>query len=78
MIIKIIPIPLFPNFLKAIAVFLPFAYISDFSFRIYSGNIRGIAIIQGLTIQIAWLIILIFLGMILTQKILKRVSVQGG
>ena len=75
---QIIPIPLFPNFLKAIAVFLPFAYISDFSFRIYSGNIQGVAIAQGLITQIAWLIITVLLGMLATNKILKRVSVQGG
>ena len=34
---QVIPIPLFPTFLKNIAILLPFAYISDFSFRIYSG-----------------------------------------
>lgn len=73
-----IPIPLFPGFLKAIAVVLPFAYISDFSFRIYSGNIAGVAITQGLIVQIAWLIISIILGVLLTNKILKRVAVQGG
>lgn len=73
-----IPIPLFPGFLKAIAVVLPFAYISDFSFRIYSGNIAGVAITQGLIVQITWLIISIILGVLLTNKILKRVAVQGG
>lgn len=75
---QVIPIPLFPTFLKSIAVVLPFAYISDFSFRIYSGNITGVAIYQGLIVQIAWLIILVILGLLFTNKILKRVSVQGG
>ncbi len=75
---QVIPIPLFPAFLKSIAVLLPFAYISDFSFRIYSGNIRGFAIGQGLIVQIVWLIIMIILGLLFTNKILKRVSVQGG
>ena len=73
-----IPIPLFPPLLKSIAVALPFAYISDFAFRIYSGNIRGVAIGQGLIVQFVWLIILIILGLLFTNKILKRVSVQGG
>lgn len=75
---QVIPIPLFPAFLKSIAVVLPFAYISDFSFRIYSGNITGGAIGQGLIVQLTWLIILIFLGLLLSNKILKKVSVQGG
>lgn len=75
---QIVPIPLFPEFLKAIAVVLPFAYISDFSFRIYSGNIVGQAIIEGLIIEIIWLIIIIILGIILSNFILKKVTVQGG
>lgn len=75
---QVIPIPLFPAFLKSIAVVLPFAYISDFSFRIYSGNITGGAIGQGLIVQLTWLIILIILGLLLSNKILKKVSVQGG
>lgn len=75
---QVIPIPLFPTFLRTIAVVLPFAYISDFSFRIYSGNITGVAIGQGLIVQITWLIIMIILGLVLSNKILKRVSVQGG
>ena len=75
---QVIAIPLFPTFLRTIATLLPFAYISDFSFRIYSGNIAGPEIIQGLIIQITWLIVIIILGMISSNKILKRVSVQGG
>ena len=75
---QVIPIPLFPTLLKNIATILPFAYISDFSFRIYSGNIVDTNIIQGLTIQITWLIIIVILGIISSNKILKRVSVQGG
>lgn len=73
-----IPIPLFPNFLKKIATKLPFAYISDFSFRIYSGNIYGEAITKGLCVEIIWLILLIFVGSYLTKNILKKVSIQGG
>ena len=75
---QVIAIPLFPVFLRNIAIVLPFAYISDFSFRIYSGNIAGTQIIQGLTIQIIWLFIILFLGLILSNRLLKRVSVQGG
>lgn len=73
-----IPLPLFPEFLKRIASLLPFAYISDFSFRIYAGNIYGIEIGKGLCIEILWLILLILIGSCLTKNILKRVSIQGG
>lgn len=75
---QVIAIPLFPTLLRNIATILPFAYISDFSFRIYSGNIAGPDILQGLIIQITWLIIIIILGILSSNKLLKRVSVQGG
>ncbi len=73
-----IPLALFPKSLNYIISFLPFAYISDFAFQIFCKNITGIAIIKGLIIDILWLIIIIFIGIKLTNKILKRVVVQGG
>ena len=39
---------------------------------------RGSDIIKGLIIQITWLIIIVIFGMISSNKILKKVSVQGG
>ncbi len=75
---QVIPIPLFPTVLRNIATLLPLAYISDFSFRIYSGNIVGPQIIQGLILQITWLFIVIILGLKSSNNIIKRVSVQGG
>lgn len=73
-----IPLALFPKSLSYIVSFLPFAYISDFAFRIFCKNITGLAIIKGLIIDILWIIIIIFIGIKLTDKILKRVVVQGG
>lgn len=73
-----IPLALFPKFLSKIVSFLPFAYISDFAFRVFCQNITGIAIIKGFIINIVWLLIIIILGVKLTDKILKRVVVQGG
>ncbi len=75
---QVVPIPLFPEFLKNITQLLPFAYVSDFAFRIYTGDITGNNILLGLTIQITWLIITIILGLLISNKVLKRVTVQGG
>ena len=75
---QVIPLPLFPNILKVIASVLPFAFISDFSFRINSGNIIGKELYQGLILEIFWVIIIILIGLLATKGILKRVSVQGG
>jgi ABC-2 type transport system permease protein len=75
---QVVPLPLTPHFLRIISIVLPFAYVSDFSFRIYCGNIVGQELINGLIIQIIWLILSILIGVVLTNGILKRVSVQGG
>lgn len=74
----IIPIPFLPVILKNIADYLPFKYISDFPFRIYSNNISismGYSLILG---SIIWLIISLIIGNIFTKRILRKAVVQGG
>ncbi len=73
-----IPLALFPPLFATIISFLPFAYISDFAFRVFSGNIVGFAITKGIIIELLWTIFLTVIGYILTNRILKRVVVQGG
>ena len=74
----VVPIPFFPKFMQDIAYILPFRFISDFPFRIYSGSINiqeGITMLMGSSI---WIIITIFLGVVITNISLKKVVVQGG
>lgn len=73
-----IPLALFPNILLKICSILPFAYISDFAFRIFCKHITGTAIINGLIIEITWLIIFISIGLLLSKIILKKAVIQGG
>lgn len=73
-----IPLSLFPPLLSKICSYLPFAYISDFAFRIFCKHITGSAILNGFIIQIIWLVILISIGLILTKSILKKAVIQGG
>jgi ABC-2 type transport system permease protein len=74
----VIPIPFFPDFLKPIVNILPFRYMGDLSFRLYSGHIPVNEAIPLILIQIIWIIILVVIGYLLTNKALKRVVVQGG
>ena len=74
----VIPIPFFPPVLKFIANILPFRYIGDLPYRIYSNNISISNGVQGIIIQVIWIIITIILGNVLLKKSLKRVVVQGG
>lgn len=74
----VVPIPFFPKFLQVISSLLPFQYISDLPFRIYTGDIALNDGIYGLIIQTVWIFITMLIGYILMNKSLKRVAVQGG
>ena len=74
----VIPIPFFPVFLQKIANVLPFRYICDLPFRLYSGNISVSDGLFQMLIQVIWFIILVLIGNVILKKILKKVVVQGG
>ena len=73
-----VPIPFFPTWLKHIAEFLPFRFIGDFPFRIYSNSIpleEGYILIVG---SIIWIIITISLGYLISRISLRKAVIQGG
>lgn len=73
-----VPLTFFPKFLQTVAIFLPFRYIIDLPFRVYSGNIpldESLKVILG---GVLWIIVLFILGYKLSNKALKNASIQGG
>ena len=46
--------------------------------RIYLGEISGIEIIQGMGIQIVWIIVLSFIANAFWKKGVKKLVIQGG
>ena len=73
-----IPIPFFPNWLKKIAYILPFRFISDLPFRVYSGSININQGITNILEAIVWTIITIIIGNLITKNALKKAVLQGG
>ena len=73
-----VPLTFFPKFLQKIAYILPFRYIADTPFRIYSGNISLNSSITLLIGGLLWLIIIVSLGYILSLKATKKAIIQGG
>jgi ABC-2 type transport system permease protein len=74
----IIPLPFFPDWLLKIAYILPFRYIADFPYRVYSGDI---SILEGRTLlikSIIWVIIMIIFGYFLSKRALRKAVIQGG
>lgn len=74
----IIPLPFFPDKIRAFAEILPFSSITNVPLRIYTGNISGSEALWHLGVQIFWLLVLLFLSRRLFTKAIKKVVVQGG
>lgn len=75
---SLIPIPLMPRIWQKICYLLPFSLAIDLPFRIYSGNINVLEGVKFVGIQFVWVAILIIMGNLLLNRILKKVVIQGG
>jgi len=74
----IIPLPFFPDWMQKVFNVLPFRGMMDIPFRIYTGNIGSLDILNSLGIQLFWILVLVFSGNYLLKRGLKRIVVQGG
>ena len=75
---NIIPLPFFPKKYLSLLEWLPFAYMQNVPFRIYSGELVGAEMYQCILKQIFWLVTLMFLGIVLWKQAEKRIVIQGG
>lgn len=74
----VVPIPFMPDGLRRIIELTPFAAMQNLPFRIYSGDLVGREMVQGILLQVLWTVSLILLGRVLMRRALRRVVVQGG
>lgn len=74
----VIPLPFFPDKVRAIMELLPFASMQNVALRVYSGSMTGGEMKKAICLQIFWLIVLTMTGKILCQLAQKRVTIQGG
>jgi len=74
----IVPLPFFPDPIRAVVELLPFAAMQNMPLRIYSGNIAGADALRGVALQAFWLAALTWIGRMGMGKALKKVVVQGG
>lgn len=75
---SVIPLPFFPESIRKIVEWLPFAAVQNVPFRIYSGNIAGANALLEIGKQIFWCLVLILVGKIIERKMIQQVVVQGG
>lgn len=74
----VIPLPFFPEPFRSVAELLPFASMLNVPLRIYSGSIAGNEALRSIGLQVFWLVTLVMFGVLLLNKSLKKVIVQGG
>ncbi len=75
---SIVPLPFLPKILITIGNFLPFRFMSDFPYRVYSNDIPLKEGLPLLLLSLAWVIITILIGLLLSKKALKKAVIQGG
>jgi ABC-2 type transport system permease protein len=75
---SIIPLALFPDWLRAIALVLPFQGLAYTPISIYLGEITGVTIWWSFLWQIGWAIALAVLTRLIWLRALRRLVVQGG
>ncbi|WP_414663187.1 ABC transporter permease [Horticoccus sp. 23ND18S-11] len=75
---QIFPLDLLPAAVYRVAQFLPFYYQMYFPGAIITGRIEYAAALQGLGIQLCWVIILLIVNQILWARGLRRHTAVGG
>lgn len=75
---SIVPLWFFPSWLQTVLGLLPFPYIYQLPLSIFIGKYDFITIAAQMGIQLAWVIVLLFVFMFLQRKATSRVLVQGG
>lgn len=74
----VIPLPFFPDRVRAVVELLPFASGQNVPLRIYSGNIAGAEMEKAMLLQLFWAVTLIAGGMVWMRLSEKKIVVQGG
>lgn len=74
----LIPLAFFPQAVRSVAQWLPFAAMRDIPLRVYCGTLSGAELWAGLLLQAFWLAVLVVLGKLCMRASLRRVVVQGG
>lgn len=74
----VIPLPLFPEWIKPLLAILPFSGLLDHPLRLFTGNLPPTALFEVLVHQIVWIVMLIGFGRFLVNRGVKKMVIQGG
>ncbi|WP_392533481.1 ABC transporter permease [Nostoc sp. C117] len=74
----IVPLPLFPEWIKPFLNALPFSGLIDQPFRLFIGNLLPNALFNVLLHQALWIFIIVIVGRLLVNRGVKKLVIQGG
>jgi len=74
----LLPLDFFPDAMRPYLHLQPLAGLVDIPFRIYFADLGGGAALQGLALQAGWTLVLILLGRLAMERMMRRVEMQGG
>lgn len=72
------PLALFPEWLANFSRLTPFGASVYIPIQVFIGNIQGTALVEGLLIQIFWILILTALDQVILAQGLRKLVIQGG
>lgn len=74
----IIPLPFFPDGLRAVIELLPFAAMQNVPLRVYSASMSTAEMTRAISLQVFWLAALVLLGRMLCALAIRKMTLQGG
>ena len=74
----IVPLPLYPDWLRTALEYTPFAGLVDLPLRLYSGHIPADEAWRVFALQLGWTLVLVLLGRLLLSRGTRHLVVQGG
>jgi ABC-2 type transport system permease protein len=75
---SLVPLGFFPDTMRTFLQLQPLAGLVDIPFRIYFADLNGIAALEGLALQAGWTVVLIGLGRLTMERMMRRLEMQGG
>jgi ABC-2 type transport system permease protein len=75
---NMLPLLLFPDWLRTVMFVQPLAGVLDIPLRIYFGALAGADALVGIGVQMFWIIVLVALGHVAMTRTLRNLEVQGG
>lgn len=75
---SLLPLDFYPDALRPFLHVQPLAGLVDIPFRIYFADLTGAAALLGLALQAGWTLVLIGLGRLAMERMMRRLEMQGG